>query len=385
MRYFNIYGPVNETEHYVVPRKRLVANLIAQIERGTYFTIYAPRQMGKTTLLRRLRDVLQEKSDYLPITLNFEAFESWPVSDFLLGFSVDLSRRVPDLLKSHPKLAQAETLLKNDPPTSFFTLRERFVSLHQLLPELKLVLIIDEFDATPQAAISKLLQIWRQIYLASDPPRPLHSVAVIGLQNIATLNLGRSSPFNIARQVDLPLFTLAQVQHLLSQYTTETGQVFADGVIEEIHELTNGHPFLVNRLAALLTEEIATNRSQPITDAHLRTARGQLVRERNYNYETLVRHAKSYEEQVLRILFGARLRFTLNTPWINELNMQGVILEDAHGFCKIANPLYKRILTDYFQPVESDLQASILVNSYDLRQHIVGDELQMNALRVFPT
>ena len=35
MRYFNTYGPVNETEHYVVSRRDLIATLVAQIERGT--------------------------------------------------------------------------------------------------------------------------------------------------------------------------------------------------------------------------------------------------------------------------------------------------------------------------------------------------------------
>jgi hypothetical protein len=203
---------------------------------------------------------------------------------------------------------------------------------------------------------------------------------LIGLQNIATLNLGRSSPFNIARQIQLPLFTLAQVQALFNQYRRETAQPIVEGVIKEIHALTGGQPFLVNRLAAIITEEIATERTRPISHANLLGALSKLVRERNYNYETLVRHAKSSQEPVLRILFGARLKFTLNTPWVGALNMHGIVTEDAQGFCEIANPIYKRILSDYFQPLESDLQAAILVNSYDLRCHVVGDELQMDQL-----
>ncbi len=78
-RYFNTYGPVNETEHYVVPRHQLIGEIVSQIERGTYFTIYAPRQMGKTTLLRQLQEVLRHKSSYLPITLSFQRFESWTI------------------------------------------------------------------------------------------------------------------------------------------------------------------------------------------------------------------------------------------------------------------------------------------------------------------
>jgi len=110
----------------------------------------------------------------------------------------------------------------------------------------------------------------------------------------------------------------------------------------------------------------------------LHSALKKLVRERSYNYENLTRHASEHQEQVLRILFGARLKFTRKKPWINALNMHGIIIENAQGFCEIANPIYARILTDYWKPLESDLQASILINSHDLRQHIIGDQLEMD-------
>ena len=51
MRYFNTYGSVNVQEHFVVPRDALVTDMVAQIEQGSYFTVYAPRQMGQTTLI----------------------------------------------------------------------------------------------------------------------------------------------------------------------------------------------------------------------------------------------------------------------------------------------------------------------------------------------
>jgi len=70
MRYFNTFGPVNQTEHYVVSRRELITDLVAQIERGTYFTLYAPRQMGKTTLVRHLSEELLDKPDYLPFMLS---------------------------------------------------------------------------------------------------------------------------------------------------------------------------------------------------------------------------------------------------------------------------------------------------------------------------
>jgi len=75
MRYFNTYGPVNVQEHFVVPRDALMTDMIAQIEQVSYVTVYAPRQMGKTTLLRRITSILEETPGYIPISLSCEAFE----------------------------------------------------------------------------------------------------------------------------------------------------------------------------------------------------------------------------------------------------------------------------------------------------------------------
>jgi energy-coupling factor transporter ATP-binding protein EcfA2 len=375
MRYFNTYGPVDETQHYTVSRNELLATLVTQIEQGSYFTIYAPRQMGKTTILQRLEKILLTRKTYLPLTFSFESSENAPLADFLDNFYADLVEQILENLASHPQVARIQAIKNRKPSDDFYAYLKLFKTLNKLTPKPQFVLIIDEFDGIPQAAISGMLQTWRELYLTLHAP--LQSVILIGIQNIATL---RSSPFNIARELQVSLFSLTQVQELMSQYTTETGQIFENGVIEEIHRLTSGYPFLVNRLALIITEEIATDRTQAITQSHLHSALKKLVRERSYNYESLTRHASEHQEQVLRILFGARLKFTLNTPWINAQHKHGVIIENAQGFCEIANPIYARILTDYFQPLESDLQASILINSHDLRQHIIGDQLEMHEL-----
>ena len=60
MRTFFSYGPVDCEEHFCVPRKELidrcVSQLVGNIEKGGhYFTIWAPRQTGKTWLMREVR------------------------------------------------------------------------------------------------------------------------------------------------------------------------------------------------------------------------------------------------------------------------------------------------------------------------------------------
>ena len=382
MRYFNTHGPVNVQEHYVVPRQPLVEQLTAQIEQGKFFTIYAPRQMGKTTLLRALDARLDARPDYISIDLSFEAYESWPLSDFWADFSERIAYQLSTALPSklQPQADAITALLATQVAVDERSFQRFFRRLHQLAPHLKVVLVIDEFDATPQAVLSSLLQTWRTMYLDRQPPHCLHSVVLVGIQNIAHLNFGRSSPFNIAYQHRLADFTLDEVRYLLAQYSAETGQPFAPGVAEKLDEQSAGQPFLVNRTAAILTQEVVQERTRSITMADLRAALQKLVHESNYNFETIIRRAAEYEEDVVRILFGADYPFQLNDPLVNSLHLFGLIKETPAHLCRIANPIYKQVLIAAFRPRQAGMQGALLANGFDFRPYVMHDHLQMELI-----
>ncbi|MFZ1552767.1 MAG: AAA-like domain-containing protein [Anaerolineae bacterium] len=390
MRYFNTHGPVNADQHFVAPRTALVNHLVEEIDAGHYFTIYAPRQMGKTTLLYSLVDRLAAQPDFVPVFLSFQAFENWPVPDFLTQFGRLLQREIMAGLKHGTHVSSARVTdsafsskiarVAQSQVDSYMALWNLFDQISDAAPQIRVVLIIDEFDATPLEAISPLLQAWRDMYLSRRIPRALHSVILVGLQNIATLNLGRSSPFNIARQLRLEGFSPDEALQLLADFTTETGQGFAEGVAEEIHRLSGGHPFLVNRLAAILTEEVAPDRTRTISEADLQAARRQLETETNYNCESLVRHAQVYRDDVLNMLFGADYEFNLNNPLVHALYLHGVITRGADGNCRVANPIYTAVLLAAFRPLRLRLMGDILANGFDFRTLVVDGVLQMSAV-----
>jgi len=169
MRYFNTHGPVEIDKHYVVSRQELVEKLKTQIDQGKYLNIHAPRQMGKTTLLRRLDEVLEADPAYLSIPLNFELYEHWSESEFLSDFGKLISRHLRASFKQiqHPQSEQIQKLLDETTPVDYAELSDLFSELYEIAPEHQVVLIIDEFDATPQEALSPLLQTWRSMYLES--------------------------------------------------------------------------------------------------------------------------------------------------------------------------------------------------------------------------
>jgi hypothetical protein len=66
MRRFHSYGPVDCRYHFCVDRQTLVERCIDQLvgipdQGGHYFTIWAPRQTGKTWLMRQMREEIPQR------------------------------------------------------------------------------------------------------------------------------------------------------------------------------------------------------------------------------------------------------------------------------------------------------------------------------------
>ena len=81
-RYFNTSGPNNPKRHYTLLRSKLIQKGIDLVENLRYFTIWAPRQTGKSTYFLLLKDKLIELG-YKVCWANFENFRKESVDVFL--------------------------------------------------------------------------------------------------------------------------------------------------------------------------------------------------------------------------------------------------------------------------------------------------------------
>ncbi len=367
MRTFGTQGPVNPKENYVVSRTEEIADFVDRVKKGKYIVLFAPRQTGKTTLFRTAIDALIAEA-YFPIQLNFELYVDISASDFYLSFYRRLREEINGVLEKRGT-ALSKTLsqfLDNTEVTDQISMMEFFKHLVNFLPEhdnsQKVILIIDEFDAIPPDAVRGFLHSLRYIYLDQSTPRCPYSVGIVGVKNITQLNYDRSiSPFNIQDEFHLPNFTLAQVHELLGQYTEEVGQGFTPEVITAIHKQTAGQPFLVNRCAQILTEEIDIPKNETITLAHFSEVHRQLLRERNTNIEHLltnIRRDRQFERLLMRIASYERgLPFSLDNDIMNELAIYGVIAEGTDGMCEIVNPIYQHRILQTFKPLFNGLES----------------------------
>ena len=358
MRTFGTQGPVNPKENYVVSRTDEIADFVDRVKKGKYIVLFAPRQTGKTTLFRTAMDALIADA-YFPIQLNFEVYVDCSASEFYIFFYKRLREKIEDVFKRRgatPSEALCQ-FLDNTEITDQVTMMEFFKQLVHFLPQ-KVVLIIDEFDAIPRDAVRGFLHSLRYIYLERSTARCPYSVGIVGVKNITQLNYDRSiSPFNIQDEFHLPNFTFAQVQELLQQYTQEVGQTFDTEVIAAIHKQTAGQPFLVNRCAQILTEEMGVPKNETIAMGHFSKAHTQLLEEGNTNIRHLltnIRRDRRFESLLMRIISYERgVRFNIDNEIIDELLTYGIITERADGMCGIANPIYQHHIQQNIKPLPS--------------------------------
>ena len=366
MKTFGTQGPVNPKDNYVVSRTEEIADFVDRVKQGKYIVLFAPRQTGKTTLFRAAMDALASE-DYFPIQLNFEAYVDLTPTAFYGSLFKDIREKIERVIESRGSTLP-ETLnqfLDNTDVTDHFSMRTFFQQLVRLLPAhenlQKVVIIIDEFDAIPPDAVRGFLHSLRYIYLDHSRMRCPYSVGIVGVKNITQLNYDRSiSPFNIQDEFHLPNFTLAQVRELLEQYTEEVGQAFTLEVITAIHKHTAGHPFLVNRCAQILTEELHVPKTETIRMEHFAKAHRRLLREGNTNIDHLrtnVRRDRRFEKMLMRIASYERgLLFNPDDVLMNELVIYGVIAEGNDGMCEIVNPIYQHRILQIFKPTFNGLE-----------------------------
>lgn len=64
MRRFNTSGPNYPEEHYTIFRKDAIEQGRTLVYRKSYFTVWAPRQTGKSTWLRQLAVELEKEGTF---------------------------------------------------------------------------------------------------------------------------------------------------------------------------------------------------------------------------------------------------------------------------------------------------------------------------------
>ena len=184
-----------------------------------------------------------------------------------------------------------------------------------------------------------------------------HSVALIGARAVrdyvftqderrAVSWLGTTSPFNLAAEAtSLGHFTRDEVEELLLQHTTTTGQRFEPDAIAAIYDLSQGHPWLTNALADRVVEHDLPDRTVPVVQAHVEAAKEAIILGRRTHIDSLV--AKLREPRVRRIIdpmiAGERTHDdAIDDDFAYVLGLG--LIRARGGHYEIANPIYREVV-----------------------------------------
>lgn len=327
MRYFNTSGPNTPAEHYTLMREVLVAAGIKKVKRERYFTIWAPRQTGKSTYFRLLAEVLKT-IDYIVVHVNVEG-KIDSTEEFLCEYICEDIYKQTDI-------------------------RLHSTNVNHLLKEMsqfgqKTVFIVDEIEQVNPEMFNKFMHTIRAYY-HNRIQHNLKSVILVGVANIMGIIQDNASPFNIADNFDIPYLTEPETFELYAQHEAESGQLFENSVKKQIHYITAGQPGLVNGFALQLTEK---NEEKPVLDYadYLKVEDWYLYKAIDKNVANIMNKAKNEQHLMESLLFSdVERRFDIDNQAQRYLHINGLITWNESGNIAFWVPLYKKRLQKYFYP-----------------------------------
>lgn len=328
MRYFNTSGPNIPEQHYTLRRPDLIAQGLDLVQKDRYFTIWAPRQTGKSTYFMLLKTEL-EKRGFQVIHFNVENYKGETLQGFL------------DKLQS--------LLLHKGISAPPFDTLARFSNYLETVNDRRLVMIIDEIENLNPDLFGDFLHTIRSLY-HSRATHCLKSVILVGVSNIVGVISDNASPFNVADTLNVPYFTDRETAELLHQHETETGQLFDKKVVRQISRITANQPGLVNGFAFQLVQRNPGKRKITYND-YLTTEHWYLNVAIDKNFENILNKAKKYRAFLETLLFtDVEIPFNIDREAIKVLHTNGILRESKSGKVEFWVPFYKKRLMNAFYP-----------------------------------
>ena len=344
-RWFNTAGPCQPDIHYMlssVARLPSVERLIGQ--RG-YFVIHAPRQTGKTTAMLTLAQRLTSEGQYAALMVSAEVGAAYSQSP---------EKAETAILRAWFDAATFWLPSELHPPDwSGCSSIGQAIKLWAESCSRPVVLFIDEIDALQDEALISVLRQLRDGF----PRRPNgfpQSLALVGLRDVRDYKmasggsgrLGTASPFNIkVESLTLRNFTQTEIVSLYEQHTADTGQVFTPAALQQVFELTQGQPWLVNALARQMVEEIVPDPSLSLTPEHVEQAKEILIQRQDTHLDSLAERLREPRVRAIiePMLAGRELGEVPNEDIQFVLDL-GLCVMSAQGGLAIANPIYREVL-----------------------------------------
>lgn len=348
MRKFSSYGPVDKDLHYYVPRTELIQAAHEQLcgpgsaKGGHFITVWAPRQCGKTWLMREVVGKIGKEETF---EIGFISMQSAKTETSDKGILAFFSAKMEERFDRN-----FETV------TDWKYLRTLFSAPYFEKP---LILVLDEFDSIQEDFINKFANEFRDIYISrrTEPEQEsgLHGLALIGVRSVLGIENVSGSPFNVQRSMHVPNLSLAEVRSMFHWYETESGQKIEEAVTDRLFYETRGQPGLISWFGELLTETYNLDPKRTIGLENFEYTFKRAVQALpNNQILNIISKAKQapYRDTLLSLFkTDKKTEFAFDDPHQNFLYLNGIIdIDDTgnHLYVRFSCPFVQKRLFNYF-------------------------------------
>ncbi len=379
-RWFNVAGPCRPDIHYMLPATARLPDVMRLIAQQSYFVLHAPRQTGKTTAMQSLAQELTASGRWTAVLLSMEVGAP---------FSHDPGAAEAAILNEWQRAARWQLPPELAPPVwSAADPGAQLSAALSLWAEQRprpLVLFLDEIDALQDAALLSVLRQLRSGYTRRPSAFP-HALALIGLRDVRDYQvasggsdrLTTASPFNIkTRSLTMGNFRASDVRDLYAQHTADTGQVFTPDAVDHAFTLTQGQPWLVNALAKVAVEELASDPSTPITPTIIDHAKDVLIQRQDTHLDSLAERLREPRVRaIIEPLLAGIVPAELPADDVQFVQDLGLVRLDPQVGLVIANPIYAAVIPRNLTTTTRAFMPTVTPTWIDDQGRLVPDRLR---------
>ena len=317
-------------------REQEVNQVITGIIQGDYWAILGPARIGKTTFLCLIRENFPH-AYYL--YFDFKTPHS-SEADFYLWLMKTFENEIPSILSKKKSRNQGDF----SPSLGFMQFLEDFKPKVQTQ---KIVLLVDNVEGSPY--VNGFLKLWRKVYQKKDHSEVLsrYSIITTGSNDLISLSLSPTSPFNIADKLFLKDFSNSQSEQLIDEPLHELNIMIDQKAKHRLLSNINGHPQLLQHACYILVNRVLKQK-KTITVQYITDVINVLIKENSILLKLKEELGENNElrELVKDVLNGDKKKFL---PY-KELSLSGAgVLTEREDHCVIRNELYRKVITDLIQ------------------------------------
>lgn len=340
-KFLDPLDPVEDCTVFIARREE-TDTVIEGLNKGEYWVVIGPAQIGKTTFLRQ---VAYENTGVYSIYLdlsnspsNMETFYKW-----LIDRLIEL---VPQNFISSFRTKRLYRKWKDSISEADF-----FNFFRIFKPEIKfkmkrVVFLFDEIENMP--VLDDFLRLWEKIHTARTDKKGKafrkYSMIMTGSLTLREQKVGFGLLFSIPQILYLKDFSYEQSRQLIDEPFRQSGISIDEKAKAKLINSLNGNPQMLQQCCYFLVEH-AFDKQPPLTENDADAALAHVLKE-NPVFTTLAQDIKTRKplyDMVQRLLKGEHVKYSSFKEFY--YSYAGAIVEGPDLLCAIRNRLFEEFLT----------------------------------------